>query len=197
MTTKDKVQQGLRCTSTHTSCTVPSSNRRTWTQFKIWWFKCNHYGIQKLKNQKNPRSMQIMTVWPSRTNTNGMRIDCSRGHRLLTPGQSRSKQAISDTLQSSKEANKNNKGIKVTLSLPKTRCKKGSYLHSQAALCLPQMQWLVHNPRLEHSQAINNKLFKRSWIKTIGDRSQSWPFRETSLEENSVLFHLVSPRTTR
>jgi hypothetical protein len=33
MTTKNKVQQGLRCTSSHTSCTVPSSNKRTWIQF--------------------------------------------------------------------------------------------------------------------------------------------------------------------
>jgi hypothetical protein len=79
--------------------------------------------------------MQIMTVWPSLTNTNDMRIDGSRGHRYVTPGQSISKQEISDTLPGSKEANKNNKGTKVTLSLAKTRYKKGSHL--QAALYLP------------------------------------------------------------
>jgi hypothetical protein len=70
-------------------------NKRACTYSTSGPFVYNLYSIQKLKSPKNWRSIQISTLWAGLTNTNDMRIDDSRGHRLLTPGQARSKQKVS------------------------------------------------------------------------------------------------------
>ena len=64
--------RGLRCTNTHTSYTVPSLHAKACTYSANRSFVYNIYSIQKLKSQKNPRSMQTSTLWPSLTKTNDM-----------------------------------------------------------------------------------------------------------------------------
>ena len=47
------------------------------------------------------------------------------------------------------------------------------------------MQCLVHNPQVDHYNAICMK-WRRSWIKKIGDRVQPWRFRQARLYESHV-----------
>jgi hypothetical protein len=181
VTTKDKVQRATVCTSTHTSCTQTSSNKRTDIDFKSWWFQCNQYGIQKLKSPKNPRSIQTSTLWAGLTDTNDMPIDNSRPHRLWTHAHSRSKQTVSNTLDWYYESRKNHEPIKMTFWQPKTRYKKacGAPALIQVALHRPYTPRLVRIPPVDHLHTIYI-VFKSSRIKKLGDRSKSRHFGQAS-----------------
>ena len=71
-------------------------NKRVSTYSTSGTLVCNLYSIQKLKSPKNPRSIQISTLWAGLTNTNDMRIDNTRPHWHygLTHGRARNKRYL-------------------------------------------------------------------------------------------------------
>jgi hypothetical protein len=71
----------------------------------------------------------------------------------------------------------NNKGIKVTLWLPKTRCKEllCAPTLTQAALNRPQTKGLTYISRVSDFNVIN-MIFKSFRIKKMGDPSKASPF---------------------
>ena len=100
------------------TCSLPSCSRLLFTYSTGGRFYTHEYGIQKLKSPENVRSMQISTLWAGLTDTNDMRIDNSRPHRLWTHAHSRSKQTASKDAYHYVESRKKHKRIKVTSGRP-------------------------------------------------------------------------------
>jgi hypothetical protein len=98
--TKDKLQQGLRCTRTHISCTVPSLHDRACTDSTDRSILYNKYSMKRLMSWKNRRSRKTTPLWVGQYAHKTRRIHNVKGHPLLTPGPCRSKKTASDNYQS-------------------------------------------------------------------------------------------------
>ena len=171
----------LLCAQRHKSCPQSSSNKRDWMHLMNGWFKCTVYSIQKIKTQKirdwsKPRHFGQAS--PTRMTCS---IHNNRKNQLWT----RHSLAPNKWYQMIHINTRNPEKITKGSKCPGGHQKRGAtsstvHSHSKDRLYLPQTQWLLYNPLVDHSQAIYIYIyivFKRLWIKKLRDRSQSWPLR--------------------